>query len=136
MEAQIEEQKTLRASFKTKWLRGIVSDDDYKVGDVEYAAEIARLDLERAAIRSERATLDAFIRFSELLLMDVAHAWEIADPEQRQRVQNLLFEDGLHYSPESGILNPSKASISACWKDLRMKTLLASPTGFEPVLSP
>jgi hypothetical protein len=69
--------------------------------------------------------------------MDIAHAWEIADPEQRQRVQNLLFEGGLHYSPESGILNRSKSSLFSMLLGVKDESiLLASPTGFEPVLSP
>jgi DNA invertase Pin-like site-specific DNA recombinase len=136
-ESQSEDQKALRASFKTKWLRGLVNDDDYKIGDAEYAVEIARLEQGLQDTRSKRVTLDAFIRFSELLLMDIAQAWEIADPEQRQRVQNLLFEGGLHYSPESGILNRSKSSLFSMLEGIKDENiLLASPTGFEPVLSP
>jgi hypothetical protein len=114
-----------------------VNDDDYKIGDAEYAVEIARLEQGLQDTRSKRVTLDAFIRFSELLLMDIAQAWEIADPEQRQRVQNLLFEGGLHYSPESGILNRSKSSLFSMLEGIKDENiLLASPTGFEPVLSP
>jgi hypothetical protein len=80
---------------------------------------------------------DSFVRFAELQLLDIANVWKIAGPESRQRVQNLLFQDGLHYSPESGILNRSKSclfSVLEATKD--EKGLLASPTGFEPVLSP
>ena len=69
--------------------------------------------------------------------MDIARAWQIAGPEPRQRVQNLLFPDGLHYSPESGILNRSKSSLFTTLERLTdEKGLLASPTGFEPVLPP
>ncbi len=69
--------------------------------------------------------------------MDIARAWEIAEPEQRQRVQNLLFEGGLHYSQEAGFLNRSKPSLFSALEAMTdEKGLLASPTGFEPVLSP
>ena len=137
LESQIEDKRVLKESFKTKWLRGLVNDDDYKMGNAEYAAEIARLEQELQDTRSDRATLDAFIRFSELLLLDIARAWEIADPDQRQRVQNLLFEGGLHYSPELGILNRSKSSLFSMLEGIKDESiLLASPTGFEPVLSP
>ena len=50
--------------------------------------------------------MEAFIRFAELALLDIAGTWQMASPENRQRVQNLLFEGGLHYSKESGILKP------------------------------
>lgn len=104
LESQLVDRKALKAAFRDKWLRGLLSNEEYKNGDEEFAAEIANLERGLEDTRSERATLDAFIRFSELLLLDIAQAWKIAEPEQRQRVQNLLFESGLHYSPESGIL--------------------------------
>jgi len=53
----------------------------------------------------------SFVRFAELQIIDLAHIWTIAKPGQRQRVQNLLFEGGLEYSPESGLLNQSKSSL-------------------------
>jgi hypothetical protein len=43
--------------------------------------------------------------------MDIALAYQLANPECRQRVQNFLFDDGLAYSPELGILNRSKNSL-------------------------
>ena len=71
------------------------------------------------------------------MLVDIARAWEIAGPGPRQRVQNLLFHSGLHYSPETGILNRSKSSLFTMLEGMTdLNGLLASPTGFEPVLSP
>ena len=77
------------------------------------------------------------MRFTELHLLDIAHALQIAGPESRQRVQYLLFADGLYYSPEAGIFNRSKSSLfSMLQATSDEKGLLASPTGFEPVLPP
>jgi hypothetical protein len=81
--------------------------------------------------------MEAFIRFAELTLLDIAATWQLASPENRQRVQNLLFEGGLHYSKEGGILNRSNTSLYSMLESItRENDLLASPTGFEPVLSP
>jgi hypothetical protein len=53
----------------------------------------------------------------------------IKGPEERQRVQNLLFE-GLHYSPELGILNRSNSSLFSMLDGLNDENgWLASPTG-------
>ncbi len=41
--------------------------------------------------------MEAFLRFAELSLVDIAGTWKMATPENRQKVQNLLFEGGLHY---------------------------------------
>jgi site-specific DNA recombinase len=137
LQARIEDQKMLKGALRTAMLRGTVSEDEYKEGNADHCAEIALAEQELQDIRTKRATLGAFVRFAELHLMDIARAWEIAEPEQRQRVQNLLFEGGLHYSPESGFLNRSKPSLFSTLEAMTdEKGLLASPTGFEPVLSP
>ena len=98
---------------------------------------IAVTEQELESIASKRGTQDAFLRFAELHLVDIARACRIASPEFRQRVQNLLFEDGLHYSTEAGILNRAKSSLFSMLHALSSeKGTLASPTGFEPVLPP
>jgi hypothetical protein len=91
-----------------------------------YCSETAAAEQDLRDIESSRGTLSAFVRFAELHLLDIARAWQIAEPEQRQRVQNLLFDDGLHYSPASGILSRSNSSLfsmleamtdeKACWR--------------------
>ncbi len=56
--------------------------------------------------------------------MDIAGAWQIAGPEQRQRVQNLLFQDGLHYVPNSDILNRCSSSLFSCLVQLIEKNFM------------
>ena len=81
--------------------------------------------------------MEAFLRFAELSLVDIAGTWKMATPENRQKVQNLLFEGGLHYSHEEGILNRANTSLFSMLESIKSENqLLASPTGFEPVLSP
>jgi hypothetical protein len=99
--------------------------------------EIARIESKVREINSRRAAADSFVRFAELHLVDIAKVWQIAGPEARQRVQNLLFQDGLQYSTQSGILNHSKTCLFSVLEATESEIrLLASPTGFEPVLSP
>jgi hypothetical protein len=65
--------------------------------------------------------------------MDIANAWRIAKPEQRHRVQNLLFEGGLDYSPNLGILNRSNSSLFSVLEAMNSENgLLVGPEGFEP----
>jgi transcriptional regulator with XRE-family HTH domain len=105
---------------------------DYERSDRKKMPNVTKQELQ--AIGSQKETQDAFMRFAEILLMDIARAWEIARPEERQRVQNLLFADGLHYSPELGILNRSNSSLFSMLEGLKCEEgWLASPTGFEPV---
>jgi hypothetical protein len=46
-------------------------------------------------IHEVAAVRDAFSRFAKLHMTDIAGAWQLATAEQKHRVQNLLFEDGL-----------------------------------------
>jgi hypothetical protein len=51
--------------------------------------------------------------------MDVAGAWQLATPEQRHRVQTLLFDGGLAYAADHGIFNHSKSSLFSTLEALR-----------------
>jgi site-specific DNA recombinase len=137
LKARLDEQKKRKRKLLDSMLDGKISDATYKEADEEFCAEITATEEELRVLDSRQITQDAFLRFTKVHLMDVAGAWQLAKPEQRHRVQNLLFEDGLRYSEKTGILNRSKTSLFSTLELVRdSKVSLASPTGFEPVLSP
>jgi site-specific DNA recombinase len=137
LKGRLDEQKKRKRKLLDSLLDGKISDATYKEADDEFCAEITTTEEELRALDSRQITQDAFLRFTKIHLMDVAGAWQLAKPEQRHRVQNLLFEDGLSYSEKTGILNPSNTSLFSILELTRdSKVSLASPTGFEPVLSP
>ena len=102
---------------------------DYEENNAEFAAEIGAIEAELRLIESDAGKMDSFIRFAELRLVDMSRVWEIASPEQRQRVQNLLFRDGLDYLMRAGFLNRSKSCLfnaiehfqvkMRCWRPRR-----------------
>ena len=135
--ARLEDQKKLKRELLKALLLGKISDAQYGEANEEFSAEIAVIEQELQALSSKKGTQDAFVRFAELQLVDLANTWQMAAPDQRQRVQNLLFEGGLHYSQNSGILNRSKSSLFTMLETMTdEKGLLVSPMGFEPMLSP
>jgi hypothetical protein len=84
------------------------------------------------SLASARATADSFVRFAELQLADFANIWRRANPEQRERVQNLLFQGGLDYSRELGFLNRSKSSLFCALQTIDFhKSRLVEATGVE-----
>ena len=114
-----------------------ISNATYTEANEEFEREIAGTEKELLAITPRQSTQDAFVRFAKIHLMDVAEAWQLATPEQRGRVQNLLFDGGLAYSSKAGILNHSNSSLFSTLEAVNHpNVLLASPTGFEPVLPP
>ena len=45
------------------------------------------------------------------MLVDVAAAWQRADAEQRLRVQNFLFQDGIAYHQNQKFLNTTNPTL-------------------------
>ena len=132
-----EDIRQLKSALLKAKLRGEVSNADYQQANAEFVDEIGELEQQLEVIASSQATLESFVRFAELMLADIAAAWQRANPEQRQRVQNLLFPEGISYSPKEGFLNRSNSSLFNVLEEMGSeKGMLASPTGFEPVLPP
>ena len=109
--AQLEDQKRLKAELLRAKLRGEVNQADYAQANAEFDDEIEAITQELHAARSQRGTLDAFLRFSKLMLVDVAAAWQRADVEQRIRVQNFLFRGGIAYHQEPKFLNTANPTL-------------------------
>ena len=117
-------------------LGGTIPDATYKEAEEDFRAEIAATEKALRDRDARHLTQDAFLRFAKLHLADIAGAWQLATAQQKHRVQNLLFEDGLFYSEETGILNRSKSCLfSVVERFGGEKASLASPTGFGPVFT-
>jgi site-specific DNA recombinase len=135
--ARLNDAQRLKSELLRARLRHELSQADFERANAEFDDDIAAAEGQLALLETGKATLNDFIAFAELLLADIAGTWEKASGDQRQRVQNLLFLDGLQYHQESGFLNTSKPSLFRVLEEISTeKGILASPTGFEPVLSP
>jgi hypothetical protein len=137
MQDRLEETRHRRRQLLESMLDKKISDETYREADADYGRQIVVTEEEIRALSSLQITRDQCLQFDQLLMANIAGAWELASPDQRQAVQTLLFSDGLSYSPAKGILNRSKASLFNTLEFMRFKKVsLASPTGFEPVLPP
>jgi site-specific DNA recombinase len=137
MQDRLEEARHRRRQLLESMLDKKISDETYRETDADYGRQIVVTEEEIRALSSLQITRDQCLQFDQLLMANIAGAWELASPDQRQVVQTLLFSDGLSYSPAKGILNRSKASLFNTLEFMRFqKVSLASPTGFEPVLPP
>ncbi len=95
LSARLQDVKHLKTELLRAKLRGELSQSDFEQANTDFGHEIAALEGELQLIQSSKATLESFVRFAELSLADISIAWSKAFPEQRIRVQNLLFQDGL-----------------------------------------
>jgi site-specific DNA recombinase len=108
---RLEEQKRLKFQLLKMRMQDELSSEEFEQAKADLGAEMYSIEEQLRAVTSRRDSADSFVRFAELQLVDIANAWRIAGPEQKQRVQNLLFEGGLDYSPNLGILNRSNSSL-------------------------
>jgi site-specific DNA recombinase len=136
LRSQLEDQKKLKANLLNLRMEGEITREEFEEAKEALRQKIFDLEEKIQTLASTRATADSFVRFAELQLTDMAHVWRIASPEQRERVQNLLFQGGLDYSPKSGFLNPSKSCLFSALETVDFqKTSLVGVAGFEPATS-
>jgi site-specific DNA recombinase len=135
--AQIAKVKGLKSKLLEAYLEGRIPQDDYQPANADYTRQTADLERQLRDVSSITASADAFTRFAELQLADLAGLWQRANDDQRRRVQTILFKSTLAYSPETKSLNPGNTTLFRTLEQMNPKNLrLASPTGFEPVLPP
>ena len=108
-----------------------------------YDEQTERLNSEMEAAKEEFASADlecmdveAVLEFAEKLVKRPKQLWLESSLEQKQRLQAVFFPDGVTYTSE-GFGTASSNSFFNVFRDFTdEKSSLASPTGFEPVLSP
>jgi hypothetical protein len=89
--------------------------EKFEEGKADLAVEEYQLE-ELQALSSEKGEKESFIRFAELLPTDMAKVWNIAGPEEKVRVQNLLFDGQLAYTTGVGILNHFNSCLLSIWR--------------------
>ena len=65
-----------------------------------FEEDIAAIEFQIAEVGAQKATFEQLWRFSKRVLVDIPTAWRKATIAQKQRVQNVLFPEGLEYHPE------------------------------------
>jgi hypothetical protein len=87
-----------------------ISQTTYTESEAECSDGIKSAEQDLRCLQSLGETKDEFLRVAtEFRSVDMAAAWQMATPDQKQRVQTFLFEGGLSYSAKSKSLNPSNA---------------------------
>ena len=110
--------------------------DLYRREDDRLSQEIAiaRMELHEAQI--EQINIEGVLGFAETIILDASRLWIEGNLDQRQRLQMVLFPKGVTYSNQSGF-GTTETSLFFRWLAIVQdkNEALASPTGFEPVLS-
>ena len=133
LRADLRDKESLRQKLVEAYLnkeKGISSV--FEQMNAKFEEQITTLQAQIAEAEMTKATFEELLHFSESLLVDISTAWQRADLDQKQRVQNVLFPAGLKYDPEKGILNSENECLFNQLKDFTSgKMLLARPERFE-----
>lgn len=133
LKLDLQERRSLQEKLVTAYLnkeKGILSVFEQMNSRFEH--EIASIESQIAEAAMQKATFEELLAFSKSLLVDIPTAWERADVDQKQRVQNILFPSGLKYHPEKGILNSENDCLFNQLEDFTSgKILMARPERFE-----
>jgi hypothetical protein len=136
-EAELKEQKSLLKKLLTTFLKGDIDKQTYHGAKKDFEDSCDGYEEFLTELNAREGMTTLFWQFSRHVLLDLSQAWKRASLDQKQNFQKILFRGGLTYSSDSGILNTDKDSLFSKLDGFMSDYLsLASPTGFEPVLSP
>ena len=109
--ARLEEQKRLKSELLRAKLRGEVAQGDYEQGNAEFSREIIDLEKQLRSNGAAAADRDAFVQFCELAIVDIPKVWRCASDDQRRRVRQILFSEGILVDAERKLSNPQNRSL-------------------------
>jgi hypothetical protein len=96
LRSQLKEQQELQEKLIAAYLRGDKAIMPvFERMNSKFEEDIADLENQIAEADVEMATFDQLLEFSKAMLVDIPTAWAMANLDQKQRVQNILFPGGL-----------------------------------------
>ena len=91
-------------------------------------------EMHRDELKGEELDVEGALAFSHYVMLNAARLWVEASLDQKQRLQQALFTEGVMFS--AGTFGTARTCLLFYYleTDEAGKSNLASPTGFEPVL--
>ena len=96
------------------------------------AEEIALTDMALHDAKLDELDVEAVLGFAEHLMLEAARLWDEISPDQKQRLQSVLFPEGVWYSEEGFGTAATSPIYSLSEPGEASKARMASPAGFEP----
>ncbi len=130
---QVELRKT---TLVDRWLDGKVDQSIYEESIGRITAEVESVRSELRGTELEHLDLELVLQFADRIILRPARLWVESSLEQKQRLQKTLFPGGVEFDGKQFGTVSTPLFFNLLERDLDDDYGLASPTGFEPVLSP
>ena len=140
--AEAQAGKTRKALEEKKqralnlYVDGKISDDDYQKQASAVGTALNQLGPQLTAGEISDDELERLLEFADWMLERVAGIWNAASLPNKLRLQTALFPKGLKVSKEGFGTAKVPYFLSTSGQGVGTKGEMASPMGFEPMLSP
>jgi len=94
--------------------------------------EILTLEMKVNEARQEEIDIQQLLDFSENLLLNAARTWSESGLEQKQRLQQVLFPQGVNYEGGSYRTTVTNPMFNLLRKKIEGKEVLVALPGIEP----
>ena len=134
--AALEELRQRKHRVVDFYLDGRLDKQTYDEQALRLGAEIQEAERRLRDADEDSVDIVAVVDFAENLVERPSELWLESSIEQKQRLQSVFFPEGVTFTSEGFGTAPSHSFFNdlSCIADGKLS--LASPTGFEPVLSP
>ncbi len=140
-------QKKLDA-IEERFAIGEIGPDIYEKFSTKFKEELKEIEKQNLAPALESSNLEKYLDFALEISTNLCKSWELGNFQHRQKLQQLVYPDGLHFSIQNKALRTIRmnsilsliTSLSGACKDKKKgltskktcKSLLAEREGFEP----
>jgi site-specific DNA recombinase len=98
-EKQVNDAKERKRKLIEAFLfRQVISQEDYNQMKPPLDEDLALAELNLGRARLDEVEIDTVLDFAENLLLNTAEAWQRCSLEQKQRLQQVLFPQGVEYA--------------------------------------
>ena len=96
------------------------------------AEELTLAEMELRDAHAEEIEIEAVLDFAEMVLLNASNLWKSAPSEQNQRLQQVLFPEGVMYSDGSYRTDITCLLFSGMGRNALKKEGLVALPGIEP----
>lgn len=97
LKKKLTELENTRKTLVKKNMEGLYDDDLFKEQDEDIKNQILVLKVQISDGSMEKLDIDTICRFAEHFIHNIAQTWKNADLETKQRLQKIIFPEGVTY---------------------------------------
>ena len=107
---KIAEKKALLEKIEHKFITDQISDDIYQKHSEKIRTEIAALSKETDMSQIDGSNLELAVSKCLTIAQNLSQAWVSAEYEQKQRLQKLVFPEGILYGKQKGVVRTPRVN--------------------------